>query len=69
MLRRCPTDDRLVYGIDRGGDERQQLLLIDPSEERPVLRALTDDPAVIHDWGAFLAGWGAHRVCRQRARR
>lgn len=53
LLRRCPTDDRLVYGIDRGGDERQQLLLIDPSEERPMPRALTDDPAVIHDWGAF----------------
>ena len=53
LLRRCPTDDLLVYGIDRGGDERQQLLLIDPSEERPVPRALTDDPAVIHDWGAF----------------
>jgi dipeptidyl aminopeptidase/acylaminoacyl peptidase len=53
LLRRCPTDDRLVYGIDRGGDERQQLLLIDPSEENPVPRALTDDPAVIHDWGGF----------------
>ena len=34
LLRRCPTDDRLVYGIDRGGDERQQLWLIDPSEEQ-----------------------------------
>ena len=53
LLRRCPTDDRLVYGIDRGGDERQQLLLIDPSEERPAPHALTDDPAVIHDWGAW----------------
>jgi dipeptidyl aminopeptidase/acylaminoacyl peptidase len=53
LLRRCPTDDRLVYGVDRGGDERQQLWLIDPSEEQPVARALTDDPAVIHDWGAF----------------
>ena len=31
LLRRCPVDDRLVYGIDRGGDERQQLLLIDPA--------------------------------------
>src|SRR5580692_2050747 len=31
LLRRSPTDDRLVYGIDRGGDERQQLLLIDPA--------------------------------------
>lgn len=53
LLRRCPTDDRLVYGIDRGGDERQQLLLIDPSDQHPTPRALTDDPAVIHDWGAW----------------
>jgi dipeptidyl aminopeptidase/acylaminoacyl peptidase len=53
LLRRSPVDDRLVYGIDRGGDERQQLLLIDPQEDRPEPRALTDDPAVIHDWGAF----------------
>ena len=53
VLRRAPTDDRLVYGIDRGGDERQQLLLIDPEEERPQPRALTDDPSVIHDWGAW----------------
>src|SRR5277367_2275739 len=63
LLRRCPTDDRLIYGTDRGGDERQQLWLIDPGltdprltdplEERPAPRALTDDPAVIHDWGAF----------------
>ncbi len=53
LLRRCPTDDRLVYGIDRGGDECQQLHLIDPSEEQPAPRALTDDPTVIHDWGAF----------------
>jgi dipeptidyl aminopeptidase/acylaminoacyl peptidase len=58
LLRRCPTDDRLVYGIDRGGDERQQLWLIDPwlidpFGKQPAPRALTDDPAVIHDWGAF----------------
>jgi dipeptidyl aminopeptidase/acylaminoacyl peptidase len=63
LLRRSPTDDRLVYGIDRGGDERQQLLLIDPSLIDPAAidphvehaspRALTDDPAVIHDWGAW----------------
>jgi dipeptidyl aminopeptidase/acylaminoacyl peptidase len=58
MLRRSPTDDLLVYGIDRGGDERQQLLLIDPTQidrrtEHASPRALTDDPAVIHDWGAW----------------
>lgn len=53
VLRRSPADDRLIYGIDRGGDERQQLLLIDPTEEQPTPREVTDDPAVIHDWGAF----------------
>jgi dipeptidyl aminopeptidase/acylaminoacyl peptidase len=53
LLRRSPVDDRLVYGVDRGGDERQQLLLINPDEDRPAPLALTDDPAVIHDWGAF----------------
>jgi dipeptidyl aminopeptidase/acylaminoacyl peptidase len=49
MIRRCPVDDRVIYGIDRGGDERQQLLMLDPQ------RALTADHAVIHDFG----GWSA----------
>jgi dipeptidyl aminopeptidase/acylaminoacyl peptidase len=53
LLRRSPSDDRLIYGIDRGGDERHQLLLIDPAEDRPSPRALTDNPDVIHEWGAF----------------
>lgn len=53
LLRRSPSDDRLIYCIDRGGDERHQLLLIDPAEDRPTPRALTDDPDVIHEWGAF----------------
>ncbi len=44
MLRRSPVDDRLIYGIDRGGDERQQLLLIDPQAAQPEPKALTDDP-------------------------
>src|ERR1700728_708909 len=52
VLRRLPTDDRRIYGIDRGGDERQQLLLIDPAKDRPTPRALTSDPAVVHGWGA-----------------
>ena len=30
FLRRSPLDDRLIYGIDRGGDERQQLVMLDP---------------------------------------
>jgi len=53
FLRRSPVDDRLIYGIDRGGDERQQLLLLDPAAPCPEPQALTDDPAVIHDFG----GW------------
>ncbi len=50
MIRRSPVDDRIIYGIDRGGDERQQLLLLTPDG---TTRWLTDDPDVIHDWG----GW------------
>jgi dipeptidyl aminopeptidase/acylaminoacyl peptidase len=53
MLRRSPVDDRIIYGIDRGGDERQQLLLIDPNDASPEPRQLTSNPAVIHDFG----GW------------
>jgi dipeptidyl aminopeptidase/acylaminoacyl peptidase len=53
LLRRSPVDDRLIYGIDRGGDERQQLLLIDPNDATPEPRELTANPAVIHDFG----GW------------
>ncbi len=53
LLRRSPVDERLIYGIDHGGDERQQLLLLDPAEASPTPRALTSDLAVIHDFG----GW------------
>jgi dipeptidyl aminopeptidase/acylaminoacyl peptidase len=53
LLRRSPVDDRLIYGIDRGGDERQQLLLLDPAQPHPEARPLTSDPGVIHDFG----GW------------
>lgn len=53
MLRRSPIDDRLIYGIDQGGDERQQLLLIDPCQALLEPRTLTANTAVIHDFG----GW------------
>jgi len=53
LLRRAPTDDRLIYGIDQGGDERQQLLLLDPRDASPEPRALTSRLNVIHDFG----GW------------
>ena len=49
LLRRAPGDDRLIYAIDAGGDERHQLWLL----EDGVARALTDDPAVIHGMGAW----------------
>jgi dipeptidyl aminopeptidase/acylaminoacyl peptidase len=51
MVRRSPVDDRVIYGIDAGGDERQQLWLVDPAS--PSARALTADPRASHEWG----GW------------
>ncbi len=49
LLRRAPGDDRLIYGIDAGGDERQQLWLLEDGQARP----LTSAPAVIHGFGAW----------------
>ncbi|MEJ1979385.1 MAG: S9 family peptidase [Acetobacteraceae bacterium] len=49
FLRRAPTDDRVIFGIDAGGDERQQLWLFDGQDSRP----LTAAPGVIHDFGAW----------------
>ena len=49
LLRRAPGDDRLIYGIDAGGDERQQLWLLEDGQSRP----LTDAPGVIHGFGAW----------------
>jgi dipeptidyl aminopeptidase/acylaminoacyl peptidase len=51
FLARSPADDTLVFGVDCGGDERQQLHLLAPDAEGPV--ALTAAPDVIHSWGAF----------------
>ncbi len=51
LLRRAPGDDRLVYAIDAGGDERQQLWLLEDGQPRP----LTAAPAVIHGFGAWSA--------------
>lgn len=48
FLRRSPTDDRIIFGTDRGGDERQQLFLLDPD-----LKPITTDITVIHDFGAW----------------
>ncbi len=49
LLRRAPNDDRLIWGIDAGGDERQQFHLRQNGETR----ALTAAPGVIHDLGGF----------------
>ena len=44
FLRRAPDDDRLIYGIDAGGDERQQLWLWDGAEPRALTAAPDGDP-------------------------
>jgi dipeptidyl aminopeptidase/acylaminoacyl peptidase len=50
FLARAPKDDRLVWGIDAGGDERQQIWTLAPGG---VPSPLTDAPSVIHDQGAI----------------
>lgn len=50
IIRRAPTDDRVIVGIDAGGDERQQFHLIAPDG---TTTAITDAPGVIHDFGAW----------------
>ena len=52
FLRRSPTDDRLIWGIDAGGDERQQFWLLEPGGEPAALTAAL---AAIHDFGAWSA--------------
>src|SRR5579875_1678704 len=49
MIRRAPQDDRIIYGIDAGGDERQQLWLLEDGQTA----AITEEPNVIHDFGAW----------------
>ncbi len=50
FLRRAPNDDRVIVGIDAGGDERQQFHLVSPDG---TIRALTSAPDVIHNFGAW----------------
>ena len=50
LLRRSPTDDRLVWSIDAGGDELHQFWLLEPGA---ALRALTTNAAVMHNFGGF----------------
>jgi dipeptidyl aminopeptidase/acylaminoacyl peptidase len=56
FLRRSPADDRLVWGIDAGGDERQQFWTLPAPDATPA--PLTDAPGVIHDFGAFAPDGG-----------
>ena len=50
FLARSPADDAILFGVDCGGDERQQLHLLRPDG---TTRALTAAPDSIHVWGAF----------------
>jgi len=50
IIRRSPTDDRIIVGIDAGGDERQQFHLI---TQEGAVSAVTEAPGVIHDFGAW----------------
>jgi len=49
-LRRSPTDDRLIWSIDAGGDELHQFWLLEPGAEP---RILTTNAQVMHNFG----GW------------
>ena len=49
-LRRAPDSDRLIWSIDAGGDERDQIWLLDPGG---TPRALTADLRANHEVGAF----------------
>lgn len=51
-LTASPRGDRLVFGMDTGANEHEQLWLVAPGEEP---RALTDDPNTIHNLGAVSA--------------
>ncbi len=48
-----PERDELVFGMDRGGDERTQLFRLDADGE--TVTPLTDTPEAIHYWG----GWNS----------
>ena len=52
FVRRSPTDERLIWGIDAGGDELQQFWLLEPGAPA---RAITANPEAIHDFGAWSA--------------
>lgn len=47
----APGGDRLLFGMDAGGDERQALFELAPDGTR--CEPLASDPSVIHSWGAW----------------
>ncbi|MDT7951119.1 MAG: S9 family peptidase [Acetobacteraceae bacterium] len=49
FLRRAPKDERIIFGIDAGGDERQQFWMVENGQVRP----LTSDGHVIHEFGCW----------------
>lgn len=49
LLRRAPRDDRLIFGIDAGGDERQQFWLFEDGHVYP----LTSNARAIHEFGCW----------------
>ena len=49
-LSRSPVDDRLIVGIDAGGDEREQFHLIGLDG---AITPVTEAPDVIHNFGAW----------------
>jgi dipeptidyl aminopeptidase/acylaminoacyl peptidase len=49
-----PAADRLIIAIDHGGNERHQLWLLTAGSGEA--RALTEEPEVIHSFGAFAPG-------------
>ncbi len=55
LVRYTGRGDEILFGMDAGGDERQQFHLIDSDgRERP----LTADPSAIHSWGALTPDGG-----------
>ena len=51
FVKYAPSGGDLIYGMDAGGDERQQLYLLADGEDSA--KPLTVDPEAIHQWG----GW------------
>ena len=49
-LSRSPADERLLWAVDAGGDERHQLWL---READGTVRRLTDAPETIHEFGCW----------------